>query len=57
MALEAHLAELSEKHRKLETALQEEMQHPSSDPIRVKEIKKEKLRIKDEISRLRKTVH
>ena len=53
MALEAHIAELSEKHRKLKIALEEEMQHPSHDPIRIAEMKKEKLRIKDQIQRLK----
>ena len=53
MALEAHLAELSEKHRKLKAAVEQEMQRPSYDPIRIAELKKEKLRIKDQIERLK----
>ena len=53
MALEAHLAELSEKHRKLKVAVEQELQRPSFDPVRISELKKEKLRIKDQIERLK----
>ncbi len=53
MALEAHLAELSEKHRRIEDALHEERQHPSTDALKLTELKKQKLRLKEEIERLR----
>ncbi len=52
MALEAHLAELNEKHRKLDEALHQELQHPSTDPLKITELKKQKLRLKEEIQRL-----
>lgn len=54
MALSSHLLELNEKHRKLETTLHEELQHPSADPMKITELKKRKLRIKEEIERLQR---
>jgi hypothetical protein len=57
MALEAHLAELTVKHQKLEERIREELQHPSSDDLTITELKREKLRLKDEIERLRQTIH
>lgn len=57
MALEAHLAELSAKHQKLEEEIREEQTHPATDSLRLAELKREKLRLKDQIERLRTTVH
>jgi len=57
MALEGHIQELSEKHRKLEEIIDAEMTHPDWDEARVTALKKEKLRIKDELERLRASVH
>jgi hypothetical protein len=53
MAMEAHLEELNEKHRQLDAFILEELQHPSVDTLRIMELKKEKLRLKEEIERLR----
>ena len=53
MALEAHLEELNEKHRQLDAFIVEELQHPSVDTLKIMELKKEKLRLKEEIERLR----
>jgi hypothetical protein len=57
MALEGHIQELSEKHKKLQQLIESEMTHPDWDEARVAELKKEKLRIKDELERLRASVH
>jgi hypothetical protein len=57
MAMQGHLQELSEKHKRLEEAIEAEMAHPDWDEIRVSALKKEKLRIKDELERLRSSVH
>ena len=56
MSLAAHIAELSEKHRVLETRIQEELSRPGSDDSHIAKLKKEKLRIKDEMNKL-KTRH
>mgnify|MGYP001544453199 CR=1 FL=1 len=57
MALAGHIQELSDKHRKLEQRIEAEMAHPDWDERRVAALKKEKLRLKDEIERLRTSVH
>ncbi len=57
MALQGHIQELTEKHKKLEELIEAEMAHPDWDEIRVAALKKEKLRIKDELLRLRSSVH
>lgn len=53
MALEAHLQSLSQRHQELEAQLTDEMKHPHPDDMRVHELKRLKLRIKDQIERLR----
>ena len=57
MAMQGHIQELSEKHKKLEELIEVEMAHPDWDEIRVAALKKEKLRIKDELLRLQSPVH
>jgi hypothetical protein len=52
MSLQAHLSELNAKHQSLESQIEEAMLHPSVDDLRIAELKRKKLRIKDEISRL-----
>jgi len=52
MALSAHLAELSEKHKLLERRIEEEATRPGSDDLEVHKLKLEKLKLKDEIVRL-----
>lgn len=49
MATRAHLETLQQRHQELETAIAAEMKHPSHDETRVNELKRLKLRIKDEI--------
>ena len=53
MALESNLEELSEKHRVLDKMIEEELARPGSDDLKIAELKKEKLRLKDEIERLK----
>jgi hypothetical protein len=57
MALQGHIQELSEKHKKLEELIETEMTHPDWNEVRVAALKKQKLRIKDELERLRSSVH
>jgi hypothetical protein len=52
MALTAHLQELSEKHRQLERRIHEEVCRPGSDDLEIRRLKQEKLKLKDEITRL-----
>ncbi len=53
MSLEGHLAELTEKHKHLDRRIEEEMARPGSDTLDVRRLKQEKLRLKEEIERLR----
>ncbi len=57
MALQGHILELSEKHKKLEEMIEMELTHPDWDEVRIHALKKEKLRIKDELERLKSSVH
>lgn len=53
MALKAHLQSLNQRHQELEALLASEMKHPHPDDVRVIELKRLKLRIKDQMERLR----
>lgn len=57
MVLEGHIGELSEKHKKLEELIEIEMSHPDWNEQRVSALKKQKLHIKDELERLRKSLN
>jgi hypothetical protein len=54
---QGHIQELSEKHKRLEETITAEMTNPDWDEIRIAALKKEKLRIKDELERLRGSLH
>jgi hypothetical protein len=53
MTMQAHLAELERKHQALEDEIAEAMNHPSIDGLKIAELKRRKLQVKDEIERLR----
>ena len=53
MTIQAHLAELERKHQALEAEIAEEMNHPSSDDLKIRELKRRKLQVKDEIERIK----
>ena len=53
MAIETHLAELEKSHQALEQEITEALTHPSTDDLRIAELKRRKLHVKDEIARLR----
>jgi hypothetical protein len=53
MTMQAHLAELERRHRALEDEIAEAMSHPSSDGLKIAELKRRKLQVKDEIERIR----
>lgn len=58
MSIESHLTELSRKHQALEREIAAERAHPSGDSLRLAELKRRKLSLKDEIQRLQEeTVH
>ena len=55
MALQTEVTELERKHQALEREIQDAMAHPSTDTLRVAELKRRKLQLKDEITRLKHT--
>jgi hypothetical protein len=57
MALEGHINHLSNQHKKIQDIIENEMANPDWDEMRVAALKKQKLRIKDELERLRAAVN
>jgi hypothetical protein len=57
MAIEARIRELDARHRSLEEQIEDEMSHLSSDDLRVRELKRQKLRLKEEMEALRAQPH
>ena len=57
MAVVSQLRELTDKHHKLQELIETEMAHSAWDEMRIASLKKEKLRLKDELERLRTIVH
>lgn len=52
MGLEAHLAEIETRHRALDKKIEQVRLHPSVDPLELARLKREKLRLKDELAKL-----
>lgn len=55
MASDAQLDSLNKRHQELEAAIASEIKHPAFDEMRVTELKREKLRIKEQLEGLRST--
>ena len=53
MSMQSHLAELEKKHQALEQEINDCLTHPAVDDLRIVELKRKKLQVKDEIERLR----
>ena len=51
---EKHLTALKEKHHALDVMIEEEMARPAPNEMLIQEYKKQKLKIKEEISALEK---
>jgi hypothetical protein len=56
MSIQADLAELEQQHRALEREIEEALSHPGSDDLKLTELKRRKLHLKDEIARLKDAV-
>ncbi|MGE4612465.1 MAG: DUF465 domain-containing protein [Paracoccaceae bacterium] len=52
MSLTSHLSELRKKHESLSGKIEVEQRSPGSDDLAVSDLKKEKLRLKEEIERV-----
>lgn len=53
MSMQAHVAELERRHQALDRELREELNHPASDDAKISDLKRRKLQLKDQITRLR----
>jgi hypothetical protein len=52
MTLNSHIEELRRKHAALEAKVEEAFSHPGASDQEITELKKKKLRLKEEIARL-----
>lgn len=52
MSIQSHLQELKRRHAAIEQELSRELAHAAADPLRVAELKRKKLVLKDQITRL-----
>lgn len=53
MSAEAHVKELQNKHAKLDSKIRAEQKSLASDPMAIAALKKQKLRLKEQITGLR----
>ncbi len=52
MTIASHLVELRKKHENLSEMVEQAQRAPGVDDLKIAELKKQKLRLKEEISRL-----
>jgi hypothetical protein len=57
MSMQSHLTELEKKHQALDEQINDCLTHPATDDLKVVELKRKKLLVKDEIERLRHNEH
>lgn len=55
MSLSSHLTELRRKHQTLSDQVERAQRSPGSDALSILQMKKQKLRIKEEIARLQES--
>jgi hypothetical protein len=56
MSLQSHLAELERRHLALQREIEKEELHPAVDELKLHELKRRKLHLKDEIVKLKHEV-
>lgn len=57
MSLASHLEELQRKHSEIEKEIDDAMAHPSVDDLEIATLKRRKLALKDEMTRLKVEEH
>lgn len=57
MAIEARIRELGVRHRNLDQAIENEVKHPAFDELKLRQLKRQKLRLKEEMETLRRTMN
>lgn len=53
MSMQSHLSELERKHQALEDEINDMQAHPGADDLKIAELKRKKLLVKDEIAKIR----
>ena len=53
MGMQTSIADLEAKHRALDEEISDALAHPSTDDVKIAELKRRKLQVKDEIERAR----
>lgn len=49
MSLNGRISELANKHRQLDEKISETQKHPSADPLELKDLKRQKLKLKEQL--------
>ncbi len=57
MAIEARIRELGKKRQSLDKAIEDEVKRPAADAARLGELKRQKLRLKEEMTSLQSRPH
>jgi hypothetical protein len=57
MAVEARIRELGSRHLSLEKAIQDELRRPAADDAKLRDMKRQKLKLKEEMESLRARAH
>lgn len=52
MSIDSHVEELRKKHAAIDERIEEEQRHPGADDQNIKQLKVQKLHLKEEITRL-----
>lgn len=52
MSRETDLAALAQRHKALDKEIEKELMHPAKDELKLAEMKRRKLQLKDEMARL-----
>ena len=57
MAVEARIRNLGTRHQTLDEAIRDELNRPACDDVRLRELKRQKLRLKEEMEALKARIH
>lgn len=57
MAIEARIRELGSRHHNLDKAIHDELSRPAADASKLQDLKRRKLRLKEEMEALRARPH
>ncbi|MTI45024.1 hypothetical protein JM93_03638 [Roseibium hamelinense] len=55
MSMQSHLEELQRRHAEMERKIEDALLHPSTDSLELTDLKRKKLKLKEQIERIRKT--